>query len=516
MSSSTSNDERQEQGMPEWYAGKTLFITGATGFMGKVLLEKLLRCCPDVRRIYILSRPKRGFSATGRIEEMFKLPLFDKLRKERPAVLKKLTAIEGDITQKKLGLSPESEQILIDEVNVVINGAASLRLEAGLKMAIQHNTIGTQMVLDLSCKMKNLMAFIHLSTAFCHCEYEVLDEIVYPSPVNPTDIIQAVQWMDETTLEIITPRLLGPHPNCYTFSKRLSESLVNEYSKYIPIAIARPSIVTPAYNEPMPGWVDSLNGPVGVVVAGGKGLIRSMMAAEDFYAEVVPVDIAINAIITIAYLRALNPNKDVLPVYNVTNGDCQRMTWGEVLKKGKKLTYEYPFEAGLWYPSGTIRMNPITHYLIVFLLQIIPAYFIDALLFLLGQKTFMVRVQKRISVGMQVLQYFTTRKWEFIIENAKQLTSSLNKRDQEVFYVTNIKPDVDKYLLHILLGSRQYCMKEPLSTLPKARWQLKILYWIDVITKILFAWLVLWLLSDVLYLNKLYDMLRGGGKTKAM
>lgn len=85
----------------------------------------------------------------------------------------------------------------------------------------------------------------------------------------------------------------------------------------------------------------------------------------------------------------------------------------------------------------------------------------------------MVRVQKRISVGMQVLQYFTTRKWEFIIENAKQLTSSLNKRDQEVFYVTNIKPDVDKYLLHILLGSRQYCMKEPLSTLPKARWQLK-------------------------------------------
>lgn len=69
----------------------------------------------------------------------------------------------------------------------------------------------------------------------------------------------------------------------------------------------------------MPGWVDSLNGPVGVVVAGGKGLIRSMMAAEDFYAEVVPVDIAINAIITIAYLRALNPYALIRSLHNYYN-----------------------------------------------------------------------------------------------------------------------------------------------------------------------------------------------------
>lgn len=53
----------------------------------------------------------------------------------------------------------------------------------------------------------------------------------------------------------------------------------------------------------MPGWVDSLNGPVGVVVAAGKGLIRSMMVAEDFCAEVIPVDVAINAIIAIAWER---------------------------------------------------------------------------------------------------------------------------------------------------------------------------------------------------------------------
>lgn len=57
--------------------------------------------------------------------------------------------------------------------------------------------------------------------------------------------------------------------------------------------------------EPVPGWVDSLNGPVGVIVGGGKGVIRSMLCGPDNEAEVVPVDIAINALILIAWKRAM-------------------------------------------------------------------------------------------------------------------------------------------------------------------------------------------------------------------
>ena len=44
----------------EFYRGKTLFLTGATGFLGKVVLEKFFRSLHDVHRIYILVRPKRG------------------------------------------------------------------------------------------------------------------------------------------------------------------------------------------------------------------------------------------------------------------------------------------------------------------------------------------------------------------------------------------------------------------------------------------------------------------------
>lgn len=55
-----------------YYAGKDILITGATGFMGKVLVEKLFRSCPDVKNIYILVRPKAGQSTQERIEDMMK------------------------------------------------------------------------------------------------------------------------------------------------------------------------------------------------------------------------------------------------------------------------------------------------------------------------------------------------------------------------------------------------------------------------------------------------------------
>lgn len=44
----------------QFYGGKSILITGATGFMGKVMVEKLLRDCGQVKCIYILVRMKRG------------------------------------------------------------------------------------------------------------------------------------------------------------------------------------------------------------------------------------------------------------------------------------------------------------------------------------------------------------------------------------------------------------------------------------------------------------------------
>lgn len=59
----------------EFYSGKSIFITGASGFMGKCLLEKLLYSCSDIKQIFILIRAKRGKSATQRVQEFTTLPV---------------------------------------------------------------------------------------------------------------------------------------------------------------------------------------------------------------------------------------------------------------------------------------------------------------------------------------------------------------------------------------------------------------------------------------------------------
>lgn len=64
------------------------------------------------------------------------------------------------------------------QVSVVYHFAASLRLEAPLKEGLEMNTKGTLRVLDVAKRIKNLKAFIHLSTAFCYPDYERMAEKV--------------------------------------------------------------------------------------------------------------------------------------------------------------------------------------------------------------------------------------------------------------------------------------------------------------------------------------------------
>lgn len=56
--------------IPEFYSGRSVFITGATGFLGKILVEKLLRSCPDIKCLYLLIRPKKGKDSQERLEEI--------------------------------------------------------------------------------------------------------------------------------------------------------------------------------------------------------------------------------------------------------------------------------------------------------------------------------------------------------------------------------------------------------------------------------------------------------------
>lgn len=55
----------------KFFAGQNVFITGASGFLGKILLEKILRSCPGVNRVYVLLRPKKGREVKERLKDIF-------------------------------------------------------------------------------------------------------------------------------------------------------------------------------------------------------------------------------------------------------------------------------------------------------------------------------------------------------------------------------------------------------------------------------------------------------------
>lgn len=55
------------------------------------------------------------------------------------------------------------------------------------------------------------------------------------------------------------------------------------------------------WKEPIPGWTDNINGPAGLLIGAGKGVIRTMYCKSDGYADFLPVDIGVNAMIVCTY-----------------------------------------------------------------------------------------------------------------------------------------------------------------------------------------------------------------------
>lgn len=465
----------------EWYAGQSIFITGGTGYMGKVLVEKILYASPGVDKIYVLMRSKRGRSPEQRLEDMYKLPMFHRIRDNNPSVYKKIIPVHGDVCSDDLGLSADETKLLIDNVSIVFHCAATLKLEAQLKDAIEMNTAGTDRVIELAKKIKKLKAFIHMSTAFCSVDIDVFEEKVYPSPDDPKKVIEVCKWINNDALVKATPALIKPHPNTYTYSKRLAETLAANAEKEsnMRVAIVRPAIVTPAGIEPLPGWVDSLNGPMGLLVGAGKGVIRSMHCKGENRAQTVPVDMAISAMLVVAWkLGSAKEKPKEIPVYNLTNDGVLQQTWGDVLTKGREVVYKNPFEMMVWYPDGDMRSSKLVHQIYCLLLHWIPAYFIDLLMFIFRQKRFMVRIQSKVHDGLELLQFFTTREWVFKSDNFLDLWNSgiMNKKDKELYVMDFFLFSIEEYLVRCVLGTRQYCMKEPLSSLPRCRIQQKFMY----------------------------------------
>lgn len=143
--------------------------------MGKVLIEKLLRSCPDLKRIFVLVRAKKNKSPQERLDEMKKIPVFDRLHVENPLSFNKLVAVNGDVAAVGLGISAEDFE-LMSGVSVIFHAAASVRFDDPLKEAIFMNLRGTVEVMRFAEQLKDIRVLLHVSTTYCNPDIRVVEE----------------------------------------------------------------------------------------------------------------------------------------------------------------------------------------------------------------------------------------------------------------------------------------------------------------------------------------------------
>lgn len=239
----------------DFYKDQTIFITGATGFLGTLLVEKLLRCCPQIRRLILLVRNRGEKTVDDRLKEYFNEDVFDQMRMQDPNYYKRVAIICGALDADNYGLSLDDEKMLTAETSVVFHIAATVRFDEHIRTAFEVNVKGTETALQLARKMPRLKSFVHVSTAYCNCEQEYIKEKFYPPTFTAEKLSTLVSFSSDEELSVLLQHILGRKPNTYTLTKATAEELVREAARDMPVCVFRPSIVFPTLEEPLPLWV---------------------------------------------------------------------------------------------------------------------------------------------------------------------------------------------------------------------------------------------------------------------
>ncbi|XP_075974339.1 putative fatty acyl-CoA reductase CG5065 [Anticarsia gemmatalis] len=434
----------------DFYAGKSIFITGGTGFLGKVFIEKLLFSCPDIDKIYMLVREKKGETISQRIRTFFDDTLFERLKEKRPLNMEKLVPIPGDINSPNLGISYENEQTLIEKVSVVIHSAATIKFNMPLKEAWRTNVEGTRIILELTRRMQRIEVLLHISTAYSNSDREVIEEMLYPPPANIEDVHQLVK---QDLTEDETLKIINKHPNTYTFTKALTEHLVAANKAYMPTVIIRPSVVAAIKNDPIKGWLQNWYGATGLVTCTARGFNRVVYGRDSNRVDLIPVDYVANLVIAAG---AKNSRSRDLKIYNCCSSGCNPLPLGRLITlfgqddvKQKILHMPFP----KWYIFT--RYDWIVS-IVTFLFQIIPAYIVDIIRRVIGKHAIYVKLQSRAIQTRVALKYFTTHSWIMKADRTRELFSSLSLQDKKQFPFDPATIDWSEYLRDYSWGVRKF------------------------------------------------------------
>ncbi|XP_039492060.1 fatty acyl-CoA reductase wat [Drosophila santomea] len=455
-----------DEGIPGFYKDKVVFLTGATGFLGKVIIEKLLRTT-EVKRIYSMIRPKRGKDIQERLAIWEKDPLFEVLLKLKPDALKRISVIAGDCLDPDLGINMSDRKLLASEVQIVIHGAATVRFNEPLHVALAINTRATRLMLHLAKEMKHLEAYLHISTAFSNCVIFRIEERFYPEHLtcDSDSVLTMSKLLSEQMMDNLAPTLVGDFPNTYTYTKALAEDVILRESGDLPVSVFRPSVIIATHEEPVTGWIDNLYGPIALIYGVGHGVLRLTTFDKDGYANMVPVDycanVALASIWQTSKEKSQRETRSQPPIYTLAPSERNQLVNRDFLKHSLSVRTDFPLPKMIWYPFLHCISNRRLFPLAAFFYHTLPGYFFDIALRLMGRKPRLVKLYRSVHANMAILEHFFHNTWHFETKSTDRLRVLMSPEDRRMYNFDMEALDWGKYFRKALFGMRLYLAKEP-------------------------------------------------------
>ena len=136
----------------------------------------------------------------------------------------------------------------------------------------------------------------------------------------------------------------------YTYTKALGEQMVLRARNQVPTVVIRPSVIESSLSEPSPGWLDGLRMADPLIVAIGKGRLRSLPLDANVILDLVPVDLVVNALLATIPRAA---EEGGVKVYHVATGAKNPVTLGRAPFARLRIFPEEP-------PTGPAGESPST------------------------------------------------------------------------------------------------------------------------------------------------------------
>ncbi|HWW52976.1 MAG TPA: SDR family oxidoreductase, partial [Acidimicrobiales bacterium] len=381
--------------IPEALAGKRIAITGATGFLGTALVERLLRTVPDCELV-LLVRPGRRAGAPERVRrEILRNDCFDRLRTawgERwdDEITRRLRAVAGDVATDGLGLDDEGRATL-SACDIVIHSAAAVAFDSPLDLAVEVNLMGPTRVAQTLLQLSSRAHLIAVSTAYVagsrrgaapeallpdtpyatevdwraevaaarRARSDVDAESRHPkqlarfhkrarselgaagSPVlaDKTEKLRE-EWVKERLVHsgVARAQSLG-WPDAYAYTKALGERALLQNHGDIPLTIVRPSIIESALSEPRPGWIRGFRMAEPVIISYARGVLKEFPGLPEGVVDVIPVDLVVAAIVAVA---ATGPDPSGPSVYQVASGSRNPLRYRRLVDLVRSYFLEHP------------------------------------------------------------------------------------------------------------------------------------------------------------------------------